>query len=106
MSSREEIPDCASLPQAQRIDRIRQVSWLPGYHRAPPSHALKFQGAVAYWNQTRRLQLREQRRMFAGFPIIHAFAQTCYVGEALGRISQPCKYPLWTQLRFRLRLDR
>jgi hypothetical protein len=35
---------------------------------------------VVYRNQTRRLQLREQRRMFAGFPIIHALAQTWCVG--------------------------
>jgi hypothetical protein len=56
---------------------IRQVSWLPGHCFCPAfpvSRSPVF--PVAFGAKARRLQLREQRRISAGFPIIHALAQT------------------------------
>jgi len=40
---------------------------------------------VAFGAKARRLQLREQRRISAGFPIIHALAQTWCVRKGLRR---------------------
>ena len=56
---------------------IRQVSWLPGQCLSPAFPVSRFPvSPVAFGAKARRLQLREQRRIFIGFPIIHALAQT------------------------------
>jgi hypothetical protein len=46
---------------------------------------------VAFGAKARRLQLREQRRISAGFPIIHALAQTWCVRSGLRRFCKEGK---------------
>ena len=63
---------------------IRQVSWLPGQCLSPAFPVSRFAvSPVAFGAKARRLQLREQRRISAGFPIIHALAQTWCVRRGL-----------------------
>ena len=85
--ARLRFPCCIPVhPARLRNDHLRQVSWLPDQHAAPPSHPSTRSGQWHNGDGIPRSQLRGQRGIGTPFPLRSGLHRTTRdVGFSLGR---------------------